>query len=186
MGAFKLGKMTFGSLFKKPSTVRYPFETKPQPAGLKGQIGIQTDACILCGMCDRSCTTGAITVSKEERYWQIDRYRCVQCGYCILVCPKQCLAMLPDYASAVTDKVWERFTIPEEGQIGPSDPSLITPPVEPMAAPLESKEAAKRLASLDQTVRQVDQQLMDLIELMGDEEKAARVHDALSRFESEG
>ena len=36
MGAFKLGKMTFGSLFKKPETVLYPFEKKPQPEGLKG------------------------------------------------------------------------------------------------------------------------------------------------------
>ena len=33
MGSFKLGGMTFGSLFKKPETVLYPLETKTPPAG---------------------------------------------------------------------------------------------------------------------------------------------------------
>ena len=36
MGGFKLGKMTLGSLFKKPETVLYPVEKKEAPAGLKG------------------------------------------------------------------------------------------------------------------------------------------------------
>ena len=49
MGSFKLGGMTFGSLFKKPETVLYPFEQKPAPAGLKGHIENDASACILCG-----------------------------------------------------------------------------------------------------------------------------------------
>ena len=100
MGVFKLGNMTFGSLFKKPETVKYPVERKPQPEGLKGHIAIDVDACILCGMCDRSCSTDCITVDKAARTWTIDRYQCVQCGYCITVCPKKCLSMEPNYAPA--------------------------------------------------------------------------------------
>ena len=42
MGSFKLGGMTFGSLFKKPETVLYPFEQKPAPAGscLAGPVSV--------------------------------------------------------------------------------------------------------------------------------------------------
>ena len=57
MGSFKLGGMTFGSLFKKPETVLYPFEQKPAPAGLKGHIENDASACILCGICPKHCLT---------------------------------------------------------------------------------------------------------------------------------
>lgn len=53
MGSFKLGGMTFGSLFKKPETVLYPFEQKPAPVGLKGHIENDASACILCGICSQ-------------------------------------------------------------------------------------------------------------------------------------
>ena len=38
MGSFKLGGMTFGSLFKKPETLLYPFEKKEPYTGQKGHI----------------------------------------------------------------------------------------------------------------------------------------------------
>lgn len=97
MGSFKLGKMTLRSLFGKPETILYPVETKPAPPGLKGQIGIDMDACILCGICERTCPAGALSVSKDDDSWSIDRFRCVQCGACTRACPKECLTMLPDY-----------------------------------------------------------------------------------------
>ena len=104
MGAFKLGNMTFGSLFKKPETVLYPIEKKPQPAGLKGHIEIVASDCILCSMCERSCPTSCITVDKKESYWAIDRFACIQCGYCTTVCPKKCLHMQPGYAAAEANR----------------------------------------------------------------------------------
>ena len=128
MGVFKLGKMTFGSLFKKPETVLYPVQAKPQPAGLKGHIAIDADACILCGMCDRSCATNCITVNKQESYWEIDRFQCVQCGYCITVCPKKCLSMDPNYAPASTVHKADRVEIPVKAK---------------EAAPAEKKAAPK-------------------------------------------
>ena len=36
MGYFKLGKMTLKSLFKRPETIRYPYETKPPVDGSEG------------------------------------------------------------------------------------------------------------------------------------------------------
>lgn len=113
MGFFKLGSMTMGSLFKEPSTLRYPFETKEPPAGLKGRIVNDKERCILCGSCMRACTTGAIEVDRKGRTWSINPYRCVQCGYCITVCPTKCLSMDPHYSEAAREKKIRVVNVPE-------------------------------------------------------------------------
>ena len=97
MGSFKLGKMTLKSLFTKPSTVLYPFEEKPQPAGIKGHIENDIASCTLCGTCSRVCPSGALIVDRKAGTWSIDRFRCVQCGSCVLNCPVPCLTMVPGY-----------------------------------------------------------------------------------------
>ncbi len=98
MGSFKLGKMTLRSLFGKPETVLYPVQTRPQPEGLKGHIVNDIESCILCGICEKRCPTGALAVDKKAGTWTIDRFRCVQCGSCVRECPKHSLSMAPDYA----------------------------------------------------------------------------------------
>ena len=113
MGSFKLGGMTFGSLFKKPETVLYPFEQKPAPAGLKGHIENDASACILCGICMKRCPCDAITVDKPARTWSINRFRCVQCGSCVRECPKDCLTMEPTYTPPATSKHVDSFEVPE-------------------------------------------------------------------------
>jgi len=114
MGSFNLGKMTLGSMFKKPETIQYPAQTRFVPVGLKGHVAIDMQVCILCGICMKRCTTSAITVDKPARIWEIDRFRCVQCGYCIAECPKDCLFMEPSYAPAATAKSIEVFEKPAE------------------------------------------------------------------------
>ena len=109
MGSFKLGKMTMRSLFGKPETLRYPFETKEPPAGLKGHIRNDLDVCIFCGMCARVCPAAALEVDKAAKSWTIDRFRCVQCGSCTRSCPKSCLSMEPSYAPAATKRASEVF-----------------------------------------------------------------------------
>ena len=96
MGSFKLGKMTLRSLFRKPATVRYPYEKRdfeklfPQ---MRGHVVNDMDVCILCGMCQRACPVGAIAVDRKAGDWTIDPYRCVQCASCVHECPKNCLSM---------------------------------------------------------------------------------------------
>lgn len=97
MSTFSLGKMTLRSLFGKPETLLYPFETRPYPRGLKGHIENNIEACILCGICQRTCPSSALTVDKKKSTWSIDRFRCVQCGACIRSCPKDSLSMAPEY-----------------------------------------------------------------------------------------
>ncbi|MEG1512722.1 MAG: 4Fe-4S binding protein [Raoultibacter sp.] len=104
MGSFKLGKMTLRSLFKTPETIQYPSQTRFVPEGLKGHIEVDIEHCILCGICEKRCPTGAIVVDKPGEAWKIDRFRCVQCGSCARECPKDCLAMLPTYATPATQK----------------------------------------------------------------------------------
>ncbi|MEC4175893.1 4Fe-4S binding protein [Adlercreutzia sp. R21] len=113
MGSFKLGGMTLGSLFKKPETVLYPFETKPAPAGLKGHIALDPDRCILCGICAKTCPAGALVVEKKERTWSLDPFRCVQCGSCVRACPKACLAMEPAYTPVATAQSCTVVPVPD-------------------------------------------------------------------------
>ena len=164
MGVFKLGKMTFGSMFKKPETVLYPIVTKPQPAGLKGHIALDVDACILCGMCERSCATDCIKVDKQDRTWSIDRLQCIQCGYCITVCPKKCLHMDPNYAPATTVHEVDSIVVPEQGK------------------PAKKEEPVKAVEEAEPVVAEtptVDAQVEALIAIM-DPEKAEKVKAALS------
>lgn len=109
MGSFKLGKMTFEGMFKKPETVCYPVEQRPAPAGLKGHIVVDIETCISCGICMKRCPTGAITVVKDEGSWSINRFKCIQCGHCVRECPKACLSMAPTYAHCATQKSTESF-----------------------------------------------------------------------------
>lgn len=113
MGSFKLGKMTIGGLFKKPETLLYPVQTKTPPAGLKGHVVNDVDHCILCGICQKRCPCGTITVDKATRTWSIDRFRCVQCGNCVRECPKSCLSMEPTYTPPATEKYVDSFQVPD-------------------------------------------------------------------------
>ncbi len=117
MGAFSLGKMTIGSLFRKPETIQYPIQHKPAPAGLKGHIVNHVDSCIACGMCAKVCPAGALSVSKKPRTWSIDRFRCVQCGSCVRACPKSCLEMDPVYTSPSVNKYVDTCEVPEKDKV---------------------------------------------------------------------
>ena len=114
MGGFKLGKMTLSSIFKKPETRMYPVEQKPLPKAHKGIVVIDVDSCILCGMCQKQCPAGAITVDKPNRTWSIDRFRCVQCCTCTYGCPKSCLSMDPQRPPISTVKEPCTFAVPEQ------------------------------------------------------------------------
>ena len=119
MSGFKFGKMTFGSLFKKPETVLYPVVKPEPPAGLKGHVEVDESTCILCSLCVKRCPCGAIEVDKKARTWAIDHFRCVQCGSCTYECPKGSLTMLPTYETVSRQKRVHTFSIPERPKAAP-------------------------------------------------------------------
>ena len=96
MGTLKLAKLTLGSLFKKPATVRYPYETRDIPTlfpDMRGHVVNDVENCIMCGMCARVCPADALTVDRKAGNWTIDPYRCIQCSSCVHESPKTCLSM---------------------------------------------------------------------------------------------
>lgn len=113
MGGFKLGKMTLRSLFGKPETVRYPFEEPEHPATLRGKVAFSAENCIYCGICEKRCPTGAISVNKKDGTWSIDHFKCIQCDTCVRECPKGCLSMDPVLVHPSTVKEVEIFKKPE-------------------------------------------------------------------------
>ena len=38
-----------------------------------------------------------IIVNRESKEWEIDRLKCIQCGYCAESCPKKCIEMKNEY-----------------------------------------------------------------------------------------
>lgn len=113
MGSFKLVTMTLGAMFKKPETIQYPTQKRFAPEGLKGHIVNDMPRCILCGICEKRCPTGALTVEKNEGTWTIDRFRCVQCGSCVRECPEHCLSMDPAYTPVALEMSKSTYRKPE-------------------------------------------------------------------------
>lgn len=55
--------------------------------GVKGGMIISwdKDACIFCGVCEKACRSGAITISDGEI--TVDENKCNNCGRCVTACP---------------------------------------------------------------------------------------------------
>lgn len=104
MQFFLMAKTILKSLFKKPATVKYPFGQKVLSEFARGSIYIDISKCIFCGVCQKKCPTGAITVAREEKTWNIARLKCITCGYCVDVCPKKCLRMSNLYTEPMLTK----------------------------------------------------------------------------------
>jgi len=94
-------------LFKKPRTLRYPFESKEPAMRYRGFHLNDWDKCTGCGNCADICPNEAITMveipeiepkpgEKNERP-KLDYGRCCFCGLCIDICPPASLRLSRDY-----------------------------------------------------------------------------------------
>lgn len=81
-----------GNLFKRPVTVKYPFEKTFIPEDYRGVIGFNESLCIWCHRCESACPPGAIVFSHDmegkQRYYY-NRAVCIFCEECIRSCPKE-------------------------------------------------------------------------------------------------
>lgn len=118
------------NLFSKPATTSYPEQPKEYPERTRGHIELNAEACILCGMCMRSCPPGAIKVNREASEWTINRFDCIQCGYCADKCPKKCLMLVPGYQEPGPEKFEETVHVTVQ---------LPKPPVKPAADSKDKK-----------------------------------------------
>ncbi|MCX7705603.1 MAG: 4Fe-4S dicluster domain-containing protein [bacterium] len=98
-------------LFRRPSTVNYPFEKLIIPKDFRGTPILKTELCIVCRACVRDCPAVAIeieTLSEEEKKYKmtIHNDRCIHCAQCVESCPTKALYMDDSYEVA-TDNRWK-------------------------------------------------------------------------------
>jgi len=96
-------------LFKKPKTLRYPFELKEPAARYRGFHLNDWDKCTGCGNCADICPNEAIEMVKipeleakqeegiKDERPQVDYGRCCFCGLCVDICPPGSLTLTRDY-----------------------------------------------------------------------------------------
>jgi ech hydrogenase subunit F len=92
------------NLLRGPATLMYPQKSRIFPAITRGQVENNIDKCIFCGMCSRRCPTYAITVTKNDKEWEIDRLKCCTCNLCVEICPVKCLSMGNRHTPPMSDK----------------------------------------------------------------------------------
>ncbi len=104
-------RLTFGHLFTKKATIRYPEVTREFSPIYRGQQVLKRDdegreRCTACGLCAVACPAEAITMVaaerkpgeemlyREEKYaaiYEINMIRCIFCGFCEEACPKEAI-----------------------------------------------------------------------------------------------
>ena len=63
------------------------FRTASPPAA------VDMERCTLCGLCEKSCVYGAITIDRVKGTLDIDSSRCEACGLCVSVCPHHAMSL---------------------------------------------------------------------------------------------
>ena len=96
-------------LFKKPATVKYPYEKLPVPKRFRGKLILHPEQCIACRICVMDCPAEAIevlTVSEAEKKFKmiIHHDRCLHCEQCVESCPRDTLEMTPEFEMATFDR----------------------------------------------------------------------------------
>ncbi|MFA6431963.1 MAG: 4Fe-4S binding protein [Candidatus Margulisiibacteriota bacterium] len=103
----KMIEFVLRSLFKKPATIKYPFEKIKMPANFRGKIKFIPEKCIGCSICVKDCPSNAIKINKigDKKFeMEIDLGKCIYCGQCADSCPKKAIDITPEFELATADK----------------------------------------------------------------------------------
>ena len=104
----------FGNIMKnlvsKPATRMYPHVSREAFKDTRGKVEmVDIDKCIFCGICARKCPSDAISISRNDKSWEVDPFKCIICGVCADTCPKKCLNMSEQYYKPDSNKVKTKY-----------------------------------------------------------------------------
>lgn len=89
-------KNAFNNLLKKPITHGYPASPVIKPKDFRGLIEFNSEHCIWCDKCEKTCPPGAILFKQFEdghKEYNYNPYLCIFCGDCVSECPKTGFAL---------------------------------------------------------------------------------------------
>ena len=100
-------------------TIQYPEVKVPMFPRYRGPLVLLTDPetgitkCIACGLCERTCPTESIKVTKAEEKvegqkvpatYEYDMNTCMFCGFCVQICPSDALGHSPELETGTDSK----------------------------------------------------------------------------------
>ncbi|ASJ06936.1 NADH-quinone oxidoreductase subunit NuoI [Thermococcus pacificus] len=93
--------MSLKYLFKKPVTIKIPYETIEPAKNYRGFHTLNWKTCIGCNMCGQICPARAIEMTwiegQKRPRPKIDYGRCTFCQFCVEVCPTNALGFVESY-----------------------------------------------------------------------------------------
>jgi MinD superfamily P-loop ATPase len=58
------------------------------------QACVEVEACNGCGVCEKRCQVGAVSVPEKDKPAVVDRNRCIGCGLCVPTCANNAISLL--------------------------------------------------------------------------------------------
>ncbi len=118
IGLFKGMATTMSHLFRPTFNAGYPYTPKVVPERSRSCFALCLDddgrpLCKACGLCERSCPSGAISITSSKVEGQagrvLDRFVidlgiCMHCGICVERCPSMGLTQTGDFHLATPSR----------------------------------------------------------------------------------
>ena len=112
MGMLRTIEVLFETLFSKPMTVKFPYETIEIPEGYRAEHELDIDKCVSCNLYAEICPNRAIEMVElpeeykekyPKTYPRLDLGKCCFCGLCQDICPRKCLTLTKNVFLATPD-----------------------------------------------------------------------------------